>query len=290
MKSILLLVLATAIWGLGFAGTRWTLTDYSPIWSNSLRFIFAGVISFIILCFSKYKFKEINHKSALLCSFLLFAGLATQTIGIAHTSLAKSGFLTTLYAIFTPLILTLRGYKLENRYWFSLFIAMIGISLICELNIDNFNLGDVFITISALFFSGHILAIDKLAKSQPAINFNLWQCVYIGIIGFVFGAVYEGIPPLYPAINIENGFLFSPFFGFIVLAVFSSIIAFSIQVIVQEKVAPHIVSVIFLMESVFASIFGYIFFKETLSLMALTGCIFILLSVYLISNNSSRKS
>ena len=283
MKNILLLLGATAIWGLGFVATRWTLIDYDAIWSNSLRFTFAGIISIPILILSKNSFKGLNHKSALICSFLLLLGLATQTIGIANTSLAKSGFLTTLYAIFTPLILSLRGTKLDPKYWACLAVAMVGIAFLCELSLENFNRGDVFITISAFFFSLHILAIDKYAKGQSSFHFNLWQCVYVGVMGFVFAMTYKGLPSFESALRVNDISKQSPFLGFIILAVFSSIIAFGIQVKVQKKIKPHIVSVIFLMESVFASLFGYIFFNETLSPMGLFGCGLILVSVFLIS-------
>jgi drug/metabolite transporter (DMT)-like permease len=289
MKNILLLVLATAIWGLGFVATRWTLFEYDAIWSNSLRFTFAGIISIAILLMQKNSFKKIRHKHAIICSLFLLIGLATQTIGIAHTTLAKSGFLTTLYAIFTPLLLTITGTKLNPKYWLCLLLAMVGIAFLCDLSLNNFNRGDVFITISALFFSLHILAIDKFAKNQNSFHFNLWQCVYVGIMGFAFAAVYVGIPSFEPALRVSDISHASPFLGFIILAVFSSIIAFGIQVRVQNYIKPHIVSVIFLMESVFASLFGYIFFGETLSNLGLIGCAMILLSIFLISRLMAKK-
>jgi drug/metabolite transporter (DMT)-like permease len=288
MKNVTLLTLATAIWGMGFVATRWTLSDYSPIWSNSMRYLFAGVISIVLLLISKEKFKAINHKSALICGFLLFLGLATQTIGIAYTTLAKSGFLTTLYAIFTPLLLMFTGVKLKRNYWYCLSLAMVGIAMLCDLEFSNFNKGDLFITISALFFSLHIMAIDKFAKKQNPFNFNLWQCVYIGVISFVFAALYEGVPSFERALDYTEIFKPSPFLGFVIVAIFSSIIAFSIQVKVQAHIKPHIVSVIFLMESVFASFFGYTFFNEMLSFTAMSGCFLILLSVFLIAHTAKE--
>lgn len=290
MKNIALLTLATCIWGLGFVATRWTFSAYTPVWSNSMRYVFAGIISLILLIAFNNKFNRVSHKGAFICSVFLFLGLATQTVGIAYTTLAKSGFLTTLYAIFTPIFLSFSGEKLSKKYWLYLSIAMIGIALLCEFKIDNFNQGDFYITLSAAFFSLHILSVDKFAKGENPLSFNLWQCVYIGIIGFIFGAFYEGIPSFDKAFTLSDIVRPSPFLGFVVLAVFSSIIAFSIQVKVQSHIKPHIVSVIFLMESVFASFFGFLFFGETLSLMAFMGCFLILLSVFFISRTTQKIS
>lgn len=88
---ILLLLVATFIWGLGFVGTRWTFADYSPVWSNSLRFLIAGGLS---LPFLLFYLKSLKDKGVIICAALLAISLQLQTFGIAETTLAKSGFLT----------------------------------------------------------------------------------------------------------------------------------------------------------------------------------------------------
>lgn len=282
MKNTFLLILATGIWGLGFAATKWTLNDYSPLWSNSLRFLFAGIISiFLLLCIKECKLK--SYKGAVICSCLLFFALASQTIGIAYTTMAKSGFLTALYAIFTPLFLLLKGEKISIKYWMTLFLAMIGIALMCELEVNNLNKGDLYIIISATLFSSHILAIEKYAHNEKAFVFNLWQCMFIGAIGLILTPMIEPFPSLAPLTNYDNESSLLTIFGFFILVVFSSIVAFGIQVNVQKKIKPHLVSLIFLTESVFAALFGYFFFNESLSLMGQTGAVLILLSIFLIS-------
>ena len=96
MTKILLLAMATCFWGLGFVGTRWTFLSYDPFWSHGLRYIFAGVIALPLLAMRKgLRLK----KEAVICAILLWLGLQLQTIGIELTTLAKSGFLTTFYAI-----------------------------------------------------------------------------------------------------------------------------------------------------------------------------------------------
>lgn len=272
-----LLITATLIWGLGFVGTRWTLESYSPLWSNSLRYIFAGLICIPYIAL-KGTIKD--KKGPLICSALLFLALQLQTMGIAQTTLAKSGFLTVFYSIFTPILtLFLYGQRFKIGYWILLSVAMLGIFLLCDFEFSNFNAGDWLTLLSALFFSLHILAVDKFAKDLPAVEFNLLQCLYMGILGFIVGLAFEGPISLAPL----STFAFpSPLLGFLVLSVFSSIIAFSFQVYAQQGTPPHIVSLAFLMESIFAAIFGYLFFAEKLTTMAMIGCAMVLVSVALI--------
>jgi len=280
MLNILALVLATFIWGAGFVATRWTFIDYSPIWSNSLRFAIAGIISVLILLFRPKKY---NIKSILICSIFLFAGLQLQTIGIKYTSLAKSGFLTSFYAIFTPILcLFLLKSRFRPGYWGLVFSALTGIVLLCEFKWDNFNIGDMFILSSALFFSLHILAIDHIAKKEHSFDFNLCQCVCTAVMSVTFALIYEGPVTLNPLLKIENLFIASSLSGFVILAIFSSIIAFSMQIFAQKRIPPHIASLVFMMEAIFAAFFGYLIFAETLSPMALTGAAMVLVSVSLI--------
>ena len=287
MKRMNLLILATFIWGLGFVGSRWTFIDYSPIWSNSLRYVFAGGISLVLL----YKsFSILKDKGTVICAIALGIALQLQTIGIANTTLAKSGFLTVFYAIFTPILsLIILKTKFRKTYWLLVGVALLGIAMLCELKLDNFNMGDAFVLASAFVFSLHILAVDKFGQDKSAFHFNLAQCVYIGVFCTAFALLYEGPVSLDPLYSEKAFQLESALTGFIILSIFSSIIAFSLQVYAQQGIAPHVVSLIFLMESIFAAIFGYVFFSETLSLLAMAGCALVMLSVALIPLMTNYK-
>ena len=104
----------------------------------------------------------------------------------------------------------------------------------------------------------------------------------MGIFCTVYALLYEGPVSLAPLYSEAAFQMESALTGFIILSVFSSIVAFSLQVYAQQGIAPHIVSLIFLMESIFAAIFGYMFFNESLTPLALAGCALVILSVALI--------
>lgn len=283
--KLLLLILATIIWGAGFAGTRFTLTEYSPLWSNAIRFTIAGLLCLPVLIKMKSFSKDPKeYIGPILCALALFLGILTQTFGLKYTTLAKSGFITTFYAIFTPIIaMVIYSRRYKKAYWGLVFAALIGIFLLCDMNLSNFNYGDLLTLISAVFFSGHILLLDKYTdKFESLIELNLIQIFFTGIFSLTAGLIWEEIPSLAPLVQFSEIGKASPITGFIILSIFSSLIAFGIQVIVQKDIPAHIVSLTFLAEAVFASIFGYLFFKEVLSLTALIGCALVLLSVGLI--------
>lgn len=281
MAGILLLSFACMIWGLGFAGTRFTLFDYSPIWSQGLRYFFAGSIALPFLLYRKNGFKD--YKQAFFCSIFLLLALVTQTIGISMTSMAKAGFLTVFYAVFTPIFsVIIFKHRLRKTFWGLLACAMFGIFLMCDLKLEAFNLGDFYIILCALFFSGHILLTDKYAENVDTLNFNFLQCLFIGIFSVVLALVAEGPVSLNPLINSKALLFPSSLYGFIILSIFSSLIAFSLQVYAQKRTPPHVVGLVFLSESIFASIFGYWFFDEVIGVKGMIGAAIILVSVALI--------
>ncbi len=289
MVGILLLIAACAIWGFAFAGSRWTFIDYSPIWSHCLRYIFAGTLALPILYFRK-GFTHI--KEGLICAFFLMTALQLQTIGIAETTLAKSGFLTVFYAVFTPIlsVIFLKN-KLRKTFWLLLLIAMFGMALMCDLKLDGFNQGDFWILLSALFFAIHILIVDRYAENFEPMNFNFIQCFFMGIMAVILGLTLEGPPDLSPLFKSSALIFPSSLYGFLLLSIFSSLVAFSFQMAAQKRIAAHIVGLIFLSESLFASASGWIFFDESLNSKQLVGAVIILIAVALIPKFANiRKS
>lgn len=280
MKQFIYLLLATLIWGLGYVGTRWTLFEYSPTWSNAIRFFIAGLLVLPYLLANRDRIPIVG---AFWSSLVLFIAMQLQTVGIANTTLAKSGFLTVFYALFTPLLtLMLFKQKFKTGYWFLLFTALIGIFFICDMDLSNFNEGDGYILMSAFAFAVQILVVDKWADEVDPLLFNFMQCALVGVWGLGYAYLLEGPVSLKPLVDIstpENQLVVG---GFVVLSILSSLVAFTLQIYAQKGMQPHIVSLCFLMESVFAAVFGFIFFNEYLTILALLGCVLVVTSVALI--------
>ncbi|WP_419168175.1 DMT family transporter [Halobacteriovorax sp.] len=294
MKGIILLSIACAIWGMGFAGTRFTLIDYSPVWSNSLRYIFAGLFALLILLF-RGDFKKLSNNKdevigGLVCSALLMTALQLQTVGIALTTMAKSGFFTVFYAVITPIIAVIfLGQRVRKTFWLLLMTSMLGIMMMNGMDFNNFNIGDGFVIVSAVFFSLHIIATDRYANNVDAIRFNFLQCIFMGIMGLVFALIYEGATSLEVLYSAKALSFPSALWGFLIVSIFSSLIAFSLQIVAQKTIPAHIVGLVFLSESIFAALFGYLFFKETLDPTAMLGAFVIVISVALVPRFTNIK-
>lgn len=276
--SVFLLTIATIIWGMGFVATRFAFFLYDPYWTNALRFLVAGGLGLPFLFYKKtFTAKEAPLKEGLIGGSLLFLMLLTQTIGLKYTTIYKSGFITTLYAPFVPIMMILFFKKRYKRtFILPLLMAVVGMAFLCDLKLDDFNVGDFLTFVCAVIASIHIIYIDYVAKRvRSPIEFNFIQNVVIGILSIMTAFAVKGPIDLFTLFDLKNKAVLGVYF----LGIFASMIAFSIMVVIQKKMPPHIASLIYLLESPFAALFGFIIFNEKLSEQNIFGAGLILLAV-----------
>lgn len=279
--NIFLLLTTTIIWGFGFIAARWSFVVFDPVWSNALRFAIAGFLSLPLLFYKKsfWRKKNILMKS-MISSIFLFGTLLFQNMGLNHTTIAKSGFITTLYSLFIPLtLMALTGKKYRPTFWALILMAMFGMALMCNLEIKDLNIGDFLTLLCAFCGALHIIYIEKVVNSiESPIEFNFLQSFFVAIFSISTAYIFKG------PVNI---LLFKDFhskavLGVLYLGIVSSMISFSLQVIAQKKIPSHIVGLIFLTESPFAAFFGYVIFGELLNGLNILGASFIVLALVLI--------
>ena len=276
-----LLALSTLIWGFGFVAARMTFDAVDPVWSHALRFIVAGSLSLPFLLYKKtFRNNKELMKKALLASIFLTSTLLFQNLGLNYTTVARSGFITTLYTLFIPLLMMMFFKKSYHyTFWLLTLLALLGMLLLCNLNLQDFNIGDLLTLICSLFAAIHIIYIGHITHEiDSPVEFNFLQLFFMGIEATVLAFITKG------PITITTVFIGKPnaLFGILFLGILSSMFAFTIQVVAQKKIKPHIAGLIFLLESPIAAFFGYLVFKESMSVINIVGACLILISVILV--------
>ena len=279
--NVLLLSFATTIWGIGFVATKWTLVLLDPFWSQSFRFLTAAILGLPFLFYKNTFFKKDSLlKEACVGGILISITLILQTIGLTHTTVAKSGFITTLYVLFIPIISTIMlKKKYKKHLWGLVLLSLVGMALLCNFKISEFNIGDKQTLVCSLVAALHILYIGQIAhKIKSPIEFNFLQNIVVAFFSVLTAIIFHK--------KMNASFLFDwqsrVFYGVLFLGVFSSMMAFSIQIVAQKKIPVHIAGLVFLLESPLAAFFGYLFLDEKLAMMNIVGAILILFSVLLV--------
>jgi drug/metabolite transporter (DMT)-like permease len=276
--NLMLLLIATVIWGFSFSATKWIVGSISPVWLTGIRFSLAAIISLPLLLFIDHPKKDRNYIGPILCGIFMFLAVVLQVEGIKYTSVAKSGFITAFYAFFTPMILLfLDKKKLSWDFWVLLITALLGIMMMCELSWDKFNRGDVLTLGSAFLCACHIYTIGRFAnRGWNPLYFNFVQNITIGILGVGYGYFSEGI---FNAPEVFEMSWMSVGLGIVLLSFFCTFVAFSVQIYAQQSIPAHVAGLVFLLESPFSALFGYMILKETLTEQAIYGAMLVIVAV-----------
>lgn len=279
--SFIALLFAALIWGFAFIALRWVMESTDAHLGNILRFSFMGIVALLGMTLIR-GFKEFkdNYSVALKCAFSMYVCLVLQIIGLQYTTVAKSAFFTTLYAVFTPIfamILLKRHYP--KSLWFYLSFACFGVALLCDLRFDSFNIGDALTIGAAIAGASQIIIMEKAVQQfKTAWNQNFSQSLFGGL----FALLHLGLLSLFGKsadLGSITHFSFKSWMGLVVLVLFSSLIAFTLQAWGQKKLKPYVAASIFLMESPFATFFAWWLLGESLTLSGIIGCLLIMMSV-----------
>lgn len=292
LKSSLLLLLCSLIWGASFIGQKLGMNSIGPFFFVAWRMLLGGVALFPVYLVSersadkaaarggsprtaeeKSRLRRTGLLGGLCCGVLIYLASVMQQFGLQTASAGKTAFITALYVILVPLAGILFGNRTTLNVWLGAVLAVVGLYLLCMTK-DDFSLafGDLIVLIGAFFWASHVLATDHFA---PRANVTLIVCVQslsAGVIGFAVAFIKEdfswsGLLGALPAI--------------LFVAVLSTAFAFSLQAYAQKDSDPTVTAIIVSLESVFAAISGFLFLEESLSAREVLGCVIMFAAIIL---------
>lgn len=216
--------------------------------------------------------KQAFIKGGMLAGLFIFLASFAQQYGIAFTSVAKAGFLTTLYVVFVPIISLLFGRRFDNKIWISIALSVIGMYLLCMNGSFYLEIGDALMILSALGFSVQILAVSRYSKRIDPVKLTLAQFIVEAMLATIVMLVLER-PDLSSIHSALPAILYA--------GIFSSGIAYTLQSLGQKNLNPAIASIAMCLESVFGTLSGWIVLGQKLSLREATGCILMFVAIVL---------
>ena len=266
------LLLVSASWGLAFVVMKDAIERQSVNSFLFSRFLLAVIVMLLI---KPGVLKAINKeilRKGFIAGLFLGSGYILQTLGLALTGAAITGFITGLYVVATPLI---AGLVLKVRVtaftWLCVAIATVGLALL-SLKGWTLGFGEFLVFLCAVAFAAHIIALSRWSSGLDVYAMTIVQlgtcALMTGVISFAQG--YEA--PVDTA-------------GWLVIvytAVICTAVAFVVQTWSQAHMSATKVAVILTMEVVFAAFFAIVFGGETLTLRALAGGVLVMLAMFMI--------
>jgi drug/metabolite transporter (DMT)-like permease len=194
-KATLALFLVTIIWGWTFIWLKNALNVAESYSSddqvNTVATLFVTLrFGFSILLFFIFTPKVIGvlgdkqvWKDGFILSLFMVGGFVFQMIGLDGISPAVSAFLTSLYVIFTALILAWFSGKLQSRnLLFGVFLATIGAGYIQGPPQLHYDIAEWLTILCALMFGGHIIFTDISTKRVSPIGLGFTSILISTII------------------------------------------------------------------------------------------------------------
>ena len=261
LQPVLMLLLATAGWGLSFplmkalllvqhqlapTASEWWLTAQSL----AARFGLAALVAAIPYGRRVQKIRWPEWKLGLGLGLLNGGGMLFQMTGLGHTHASTSAFLTSAFVVIIPVTVALRRRKWPSgMLTLCCALVVVGLSILSRMDWRQFHLGpgEQLTLLSAVIFSGAIL---WLARPE---FFTTDKCTAT-VIMFATTAAIFGPALVWPGSN--RGVIYQSSAVWILLAglvIFCTVVAFTLMNVWQPHLPPTHAGLIYCAEPVVAS-------------------------------------
>ncbi|MEF2073301.1 DMT family transporter [Consotaella aegiceratis] len=269
LTANLLLLLAGAIWGMGFVAQSTAMDAVGPWTFVATRFFLAALT---VLPFAWREAKSASKpidaadwRGFVLVGLMLFLASVIQQIAILTTSVTNAGFLTGLYVVFTPILaLALLRQRPHWVVWPAALTAFAGTVLIGGGSVAALGRGDLLMIVCAVFWALQILFLGLFAgRSGRPLTLSCVQFALTSVLACVGMFAFE---------TVSLDALFAAWPEIVYGGVFSSGVAFTLQAIGQRHTTAPQAAIFLSSEALFAALFGVAVLGERIAAIGLLGC------------------
>jgi len=262
-RAELLLLSCTLIWGGTFAVTKSGLEEISPLLLITLRFVIATTLFLPFAKLASVPMTAVTVKGGVIVGILLFVGFVTQTIGLEYTTASKSGFITGLLVVFTPLFQVLIERKTPRAGNIAgVVLVTTGLYLLTSPEGSEFNMGDGLTLVCAAVFGLYIVYLDLYTKEGNVRQIAFLQFAITGF-GSLAGALFFEDMMITVGWNTIGTVAY--------LALLATLYTLTVQTRYQKETTPTRAAIIFSVEPVFAALIAYLALGETIGAAGVLG-------------------
>ncbi len=283
--GILALLGAAASWGTMGVLVRFLNKEITPFSQVLFRYIVALLLSLIPLLSKKRSLKLAHKKDYLLMLFVGVFGYGLTnvfyTLGVLNTQISAALFIFSLYAVFTPILSAIfLKEPISTKLIKSIILALLGAIFIFNPAglLQNLK-GNIFSLIACLLTSFYYVGIRLLGKRNNS-EITTSYSILLGVVA---------LTPLSFIFEKPLSLTISPI-TWVLVGVFAlaNFVAYYLCNIGFSKVRASTGSVILLMEPVFGTLFGLLFFFEMPNISTLIGASLIVGSVVHLNLGKSK--
>ena len=260
------------IWGSAFVAQRFGAEHMAFASFTAVRHALGALVLLVVVAIFDRGSRRTRTERAARWREVLLPGLGVgvalsggsllQQAGLQTTTAGNAGFITGLYMVFIPIVGYLVFRQRASRWvWLGAAMGLVGLYLLSVRDGFQVNIGDLLVLGCAVFWTGHILALERLGALDP-FRLCVVQFATCAVISLVFAVAFEPTPLSGVAQTL----------GPLAYAAFLSTgVGFTLQVVGQRDAPASHAALIMALEAVFAAIGGAVVLGERMDLRALLG-------------------
>lgn len=281
VRQTVLPFVAATLWGISFVFQKESTKILGPFTFSALRTLLGFLVLVLFIIFRNKVLKKPDKTSiksknlwigGLCCGVALFAATNLQQFGLGDTDAGKAAFITALYIVLVPVFALFLGKRAPSVVWISVLVALVGLYFLCIKSGFTIEKSDFLVLLCAAAFAVQILLVDKFVSLVDGVKLSCIQMLVSGTLSAIFAAFTE-TTTLSAVIDCMVPILY--------LGIFSSGVAYTLQVVAQKGTNPTVVSLILSLESVIGAIASAIALHERLLPREYIGSALMLVAVML---------
>ena len=285
------LFLTALIWGLGFVAQRAGMEFIGPFTFNVVRSILGALSLVPLILWAKYSKKDERTpkrkyvqrvglaKAGISCGIALFIASSVQQYCMQYVGAGKAGFITALYIIFVPILSLFMGAKIAKRVYTSVFLAVVGLYLLCFQPDGGYSIYDFWLLVGAFFYGVHILVVNKYSKVHP-IKASCVQFITVAVLSLI---------PMFIMETVEIAKLWDCRVPLMYSGIMACGVAYTLQMFGQKHTFAVLASLILCLESVFAVVGGALILGEVMTVREIWGCVLMISAVILANTKVEQR-
>lgn len=290
------LALAAIIWGSSFVAQTAGAEFVGPFTFISIRSLLGSVallpVIFVMDTIKKSskpqeykKMTKADYRYLFigggLCGVVLFAASSLQQLGIdGGTAPGMAAFITALYILLVPIFSVVLGKKIRPVIWVCVGVSIVALYLLCVKEGGRVQGSDLYVLACAVCYAVHILVIDKVSPKLDGVRLSALQFFVAGIIAAIPMLLWEEV-------SIEALKAAAPSIAY--SGIMSSAVAFTFQILGQQKTEPTIATMIMSLESVFGVLTAMIVLSQVPTTRETLGCILMFAAIIVAQLSEKKK-
>lgn len=282
-KIYLMMILATFFWAGAFIAAKLGVYELSPVLLTFLRMGVAAVLIFPYMKWKmgdKWKIQKSELKHFLLAAVVGMIGYHMFFFtALKYTTASKASMINATNPLMTAVLAGLfMGERLTPKKIAMLFLALFGVSYII-LSGDiktlfgmQFNKGDLIMITGTLMWAIYGILVKRAVKEIPPLKLATYSFIFSALITAPFAA-YDFVSS--NAISVGAG----PYLAVVYMAVFPTVLGYSIQQIAISKIGPSKASLFINLVPIISTILAVLFLNEKIAPYHLIGAALIIVAV-----------